>query len=125
MEWNVYIGDFNRGTIETYNVFRHYYFVRDLAETLLKIEKMDTLSEGKRKEVFTEEAKRWVMYYFWAKCEWEVIISHWPPCDNDRFKDKKVDVYDQITQNWDRFIDYIWANRKELKTLIKEYEARK
>ena len=22
------------------------------------------------------------MYYYWAKCEWEVIISAWPPNEN-------------------------------------------
>ena len=125
MEWNVYIGDFNRGTIETYNVFRHYYFVKGLADRLSELEKMNTLSEEKKKELFVEAAKHEIMYYFWAKCEWEVIISHWPPCDNDRFKSRKIDVYDQITQNLDKFVDYVWANRKELKSLAREQKTRK
>jgi len=27
----------------------------------------------------------------------------------------KIDVYEQVMNNWDVFIDYLWNNRKELK----------
>lgn len=46
------------------------------------------------------------MYYFWSKCEWEIILSDFPP--SDRFKKKKVDVYEQVMLNWDKFINYLW-----------------
>lgn len=52
------------------------------------------------------------MYYFWSKCEWEIIISGWPPRDD--FNDAKIDVYDQVKLNWDKFVDYTWDHRKEL-----------
>ena len=78
------------------------------------------------------------MYRFWAKSEWEVIVTTWPPyvdseeidrlvkerknslnngnnfyCTNVHLEhDFKLDVYTQIALNWDRFIDYVWQNRK-------------
>ena len=53
-----------------------------------------------------------VMYYFWAKCEWEVLITPW--VGGKGVEDKKVDVCWQIMNNWDVFVDYVWNNRKKL-----------
>ena len=94
------------------------------------------------------------MYYFWSKCEWEIILDHWPSGEHysmrkiftleemhndlkypedkllgapdrrfevrvfpehNRYKVKKIDAYDQVMNNWERFIDYLWENRDELK----------
>ena len=52
------------------------------------------------------------MYYFWAKCEWEVLIKPW--VGGKGVEDKKVDVCWQIMNNWDAFVDYVWNNRKKL-----------
>lgn len=52
------------------------------------------------------------MYYFWSKCEWEVLVTPWiSPRESEK---KKVDVCWQIMNNWDVFVDYTWANRKKL-----------
>ena len=104
LEWNVYVGDFNAKKIETHNVFHHTRFVEDCRKAAKKF-KDD-------KAAFAEEVRHSLMYYYWSKCEWEVIISHWPPAKG--FDDSKVDVYSQVMLNWDRFIDYLWENRKEL-----------
>lgn len=50
---------------------------------------------------------------YWSKCEWEIILSPWPPRDGEQ--DIKVDVYDQIKINWDHFVDYVWNERKNIK----------
>lgn len=39
------------------------------------------------------------MYYFWAKCEWEVVVSGWP---NEKVS-RKIDIYEQLLANWDIF----------------------
>ena len=104
LEWNVYVGNFNAKKIETHNVFRHTRFTEDCRAAAKKF-KDD-------KAAFAEEVRHSLMYYYWSKCEWEVIISHWPPANG--FDDSKVDVYSQVMLNWDRFIDYLWENRKEL-----------
>ena len=89
-------------------------------------------------------------YYFWCKCEWELIIeitedshiflSPWCGCrdpenvkinvtddstlDWKTFADKhiirqiinkaKIDIYDQVMINWDKFVEYVWENRNGL-----------
>lgn len=45
------------------------------------------------------------MYYFWSKTEWEVIVSPWV----GKGGDEKIDVYDQLKLNWDKFVDYVWS----------------
>ena len=103
--WNVYVGNFNSGLIESHNVFDHWRFLEDCRKNAKK--------NGGDKDAFAEQLRRDLMYYYWSKCEWEIIIDHWPHCD--RFRDEKVDVYDQVRLNWDKFVDYVWQNIGELK----------
>ena len=67
---------------------------------------------GNDKAAFEEKVRRSLMYYYWSKCEWEIVLSHWP--SSARFNDRKIDVYDQVMLNWGVFMDYLWNNRKEL-----------
>ena len=112
LEWNVYVGNFNAKKIETHNVFHHTGFVEDCRKAAKKF-KDD-------KAAFAEEVRLSLMYYYWTKCEWEVIISHWPPMKGKGWDYAlKIDVYGQVMMNWDRFIDYLWENRKELTKKVK------
>lgn len=104
LKWYVIYGDFNSRKIEAYNVFDHYSFWQDCCQNRRK---------NKDREAFDERLRRDLQYYFWSKCEWEIIVSHWPT--NERFHDEKIDVYDQVMLNWNQFADYVWENRKELK----------
>ena len=103
LTWNVYIGDFNGKRIETHNIFDHGGVMEDLRKIARKY---------KEREAFEAEVRRTLMYYYWSKCEWEIILSHWPPRKDAR--DEKIDVWDQVHLNWPIFIDYLWENRKEL-----------
>lgn len=150
--WNVYYSDFNTREIKVFNIFDHWSFY-------------DACRKAKRKfkddkDGFANEVKSWLQYYFWSKCEWEIILDHWPNgewydlrttvtvkqmadmfdstgkaheswhiSDNVmdkevslrvfpewyKYHDKKIDVYEQVMNNWDIFIDYLWDHRKELK----------
>lgn len=51
-------------------------------------------------EAYEQILDRECMYYYWSKCEWEVIVSAWPPLDGS---DKKIDVYLQLKANWEQF----------------------
>ena len=104
LEWNVYIEDFNSKEIRTFNIFNHYSFNKKLIEIRDK--------RRKNKTKFIEEVRKALMYYFWSKCEWEIVLKDWPPSDN--FKDKKISVYDQINLNWNIFIEYLWKNKDKL-----------
>ena len=103
MIWNVYIGSFNKNRIETWNVFDHWRFEEDCQKNYKK--------NGENREAFEEQLRRDLQYYYWSKCEWEIILDHWPHFD--QFKEEKIDVFDQVTLNWGVFADYVWNNRKE------------
>ena len=112
LEWNVYFGNFNSRRIETWNVFNHGKFVEDFGKFAKKLERNKDLTEEQKKEQFAERLNRELMYVYRSKCEWEIILQHWPT--SEKFKDEKIDVYDQIKLNWDKFLDYTWENRKQL-----------
>ena len=106
LEWNVYVSDFNRGEIVKHNVFDHWRLMEDLKKIARKY-------KNSERAKFEDEMAGWLKYYYWSKCEWEIIIDHFPHCD--RFKDEKVDVWDQIEMNWGIFCDYVWAHIAELR----------
>lgn len=104
MEWNVITYDINNREFEVYNVFRHAGVKQDIIRARKKF---------KDKGEFAEEVRRSLMYYLWSKTEWEILLAPWPYHENDKMK--KVDVYWQIMNNWERFIDYVWEHRAALK----------
>lgn len=100
LEWKVYYHDFNKDEVETHNVFDHYRFHKDLCSLVKK---------HKIKEGFEEELRRTMKYYYWSKAEWEVLVYPWVGRKDS--KPIKIDVYDQVANNWNVFVDYIWENR--------------
>ncbi len=121
LEWNVYIQRMGNDQIRAFNVFDHRGFLNDMKKLLKK--DLDRAS-------FSEELKRAAMYYFWSKCEYELIITSWPahikPAELSRLNSEaktcarysvdlditvKVDVYQQLQLNWERFIDYVLSSK--------------
>ena len=49
----------------------------------------------------------------WIKDDMEVTVHVFPNYNTDR--DRKIDVCEQVINNWDIFIDWLWEHRKELK----------
>ena len=130
--WNVYVEDPNLGDIKLYNV---------LNTGIVEEIKNRTLGTND-KEQFAEEVKSVLMYHYWSRSEWEIVLTDWVPhitiAEFDRLADelegyrakwdknpyklfvnlatsKKVDVWDQVQLNWNHFIDYIWNNLKVFK----------
>ena len=107
LKYNVCIeSTVGQGGFIQYNLFHHYSFIRDLKENFKK-------NSGNREE-FDDRLKRIIMYYFWSKAEYEIMIS---TIFSKGPAPKKVDVYDQIMLNWDIFEDYIWNHKSEIKKL--------
>lgn len=100
IEWYVYYYDVNRKKINTYNIFEHSSFKKEFS-VLLKCDLT--------KEVFADQLKHILQYYFWGKCEWEIVLNH----DNGTNSDRKIDVYEQVMLNWDKFVDYCWSFKSE------------
>ena len=122
LEWNVYYHDFNGRKIDTYNIFNH----GTLRIQLAKIARRRTLGEdGKRhsitKEEFTKELRGWLMYCYWSKAEWEVIIGPWISNQEEFDKESvKIDVFDQIMLNFGILADYVWDHISEVRKLDKD-----
>lgn len=108
--WNVFLYDFNQKTIKSYNVFQHALFLNETVKAFL---------ETDSQEAFNEELRKVVHYYFWAKCEYEVLISGWPPTENKE-EETKVDVCTQLELNWNLFVDIVY---KALSSFIKKKET--
>ena len=106
MQYNVFMEDFNGREIVTFNIFRHGAFREDCRKNAKKY-KDD-------REKFLEEVRRDLQYYFWSKCEYEIVLTTLIESPHRPFKEAKIDVYDQVMMNWDIFADYIWAHRAEL-----------
>lgn len=97
--WNVIHESINRGNIEQWNVFNHGGFMKDVIKAFDKY-KND-------KEEFLNRVKSSAMYYYWSKCEWEVVLSN----EDGRMvvtpwigsHDIRLDVTDDENFDWSGF----------------------
>ena len=130
MVWNVYERDFNSREIKVFNIFDHYSFRESVAK--LKKKKFP-------KEEFAKRLELEVMYYFWTKSEYEVVVTSFPPYIDKKELDRlnseyeeyntkwghyplrmdvrpevgrKIDIYNQVMLNWDVFVDYMWRTKE-------------
>lgn len=101
MEWNVFYHDMNAQKIRTINIFDHSRFNRDVSKHL---------KECQDKNEFAKKLQSELMYYFWAKAEYEIIISPW--CGGRNTEEIKVDIYTQVINNWNIFLDYVWDSKE-------------
>lgn len=105
-EWYVFMHDFNRRRIVKLNVFDSLKFRRGLSDIKKKSKKNPTLD-------LKEELKKELMYCFWGKCEYEVVIGSLFSKDISNFD--KIDVYDQVMLNFDNFAEYVIGVLPKLK----------
>lgn len=104
MKFMVYYHDFNRDKIDTFDIFNHNGFREDIKKALKKY---------KDKDLFSEILKREFRYYFWSKCEWELIVeitkdnriflSPW--CGSRDPEKVKIDVTDNTDFDWKGFAE--------------------
>lgn len=100
--WKAYYHSMSGHEIRPFNIFEHGRFREEVRKLLLKCTE---------KEVFAEELRRSLFYYYCSKCEWEVVIGPW--CGDRGTKEIKVDVYMQVMNNWDLCLE----RRKEAKAM--------
>lgn len=128
LAYYVYIRNINSNKIEKYNV---------LTNNIISEIKERTNMVSCDKTLFETEVSNILRYYYWARCEWEIVLTDWPThisikeltrLNNELEKHKanrgslpnfmcvnlcteeKIDVYNQLMLNWDIFIDYLWRN---------------
>ena len=106
MEWYVYRHDTNKGKIIKYNVVN-----TGVIDHLIKM--LNQIKEEKghwNYDDFTAAATQIYRYYYWGKCEHEIIIKEWV----GKEAEEKVDVFDQLMLNWDIFVDHLYDYVVEL-----------
>lgn len=92
LEWYAFMEDFNSNEL----VYTNVLWSLDIN----KIKKMKTYNEIKT------ELKRFLMYRFWSKAEYEVIVRglcYRPDRDNEF----KIDIWYQLEPNLDRITEYV------------------
>ena len=99
-QFNVLWWDFNKPNPGPYDILPYF---RDMYNRCKKSERPTT------KEQWITFITRHGRYMYWARCEYEIIISQWPPTD----KSCKIDIWDQIQNNLDLIAEI----------LMKEYEG--
>ena len=130
LEWNVFKKDWNSKKIETFNIFNHSRFYEDVKRALKNFDS---------KKEFEEEVKKSLMWCYWCKSEYEIVITSWSPhitiqeldrLNTEREKTlreyskdpyrlyvnpevgEKVDIYSQVMLNWNIFGDYVWSHKR-------------
>lgn len=96
--FNVIIYNINREKFEPYNVMN--FFVDEYIEDE---EKLTTFDEFKK---FVEHKSIWM---FWSRCEYEIILSDWPPSGVE----EKWDIHRQIMMNIDIVTEILMENVKQ------------
>ena len=94
--YNVWIWGFNTDSLESYDVVPRF------VESIKQYIKPKNLP--KTKEALDEILESDARYYFWSKCEYEMIIHGWPKQKNNY----KASVYQQLRLNWPIFLDFFW-----------------
>lgn len=136
LSWNVF--RYNGEDIETFNIFNHSSFYKEVIGITKKC--------SQSKKVFADKIINVLRYYFWCKCEHEIIMTSFPTyvsdeglkkmeADRDKYirdyghckfvhpyldTELKVDIYTQVMMNIDHFIDYLWSHKEEIKELNEE-----
>lgn len=101
MTWNVYRHNITTKKIVQFNIFSHSRFERNV---------LQLLKDFDDKEEFAKELRNELLYTYWCKSEYEVIISPWSIHQNEC--DIKVDIYSQVMLNWEIFVNYVWGFKK-------------
>lgn len=128
LSWNVLWEEPNKNKITKYDIFKDRHYEK-LAKEIKN--QVDTKTE------FAKEFRIKLMSQFWARCEYEIICTSWPPyiCTENieklrkevfDYKEKwghfplrtmvpleiaeKIDIFSQLDMNWPQFIDYVWNN---------------
>jgi len=99
-EWNVFLYDCvrDKGEPRKFNVFDNRSFSKAIEDIFIM---------SFTYEEFEEKVKSAAMWQFWSRCEYEFILLSWPTGAKET--GYKMDVYEQLRMNWDRFMDYIWS----------------
>ena len=103
MKWNVLLKDSESARFKPYNIFDYDAFRISIEELFKKQHPKDR---------FLLELERETDYFFRAQIEWEMLFPPMNIAKHSKYNAlawHKIDVYEQLRVNWERFADYMWA----------------
>lgn len=151
LTWKVFEYDINAHEIKVADVFNSNWVFR--ADMYYDYKHCKNENGEEDFDKFAKAVLSNIMYYYWSKCEYEIIVSSWPSSLNEaelkalmselekqkaEYPDRrnyyvypplegaeKVDVATQIIMNWEPFISYVWENRKLIAKFKQDYKFRR
>lgn len=97
-EFYVLVWDINKNVIKHYDILPYFRRMYDECPS----EEQPTTFEEWRTFVIS-----WGKYNYWARCEYEFIVSPWPSQD----KEVKIDVWYQIEKNIDLLAEILMEEK--------------
>lgn len=104
--FNVIIYDVNRKRMESYDIIPYLKICYDASKKKRSYKKTPKTFEEFKQFILAEARYQW-----WARCEYEIILSDWP-CQQDS---EKWDVYKQVEMNIDVITEVFMKYIKETK----------
>ena len=114
MTWYVIAKSSSRDTFYQFNIFEH-------GGVATEVQKL--IKRKPSRDVLEEELRHILMYYFWSKTEWEFLVTSMFQTAYHH-AELKVDVYDQVNLNWERFVDYVCQFVPKKKNKTEEIDSR-
>ena len=105
LSWRVLHHDFNSNKIVYYDILDNTLFLKDVEQARRKHMDDDVL--------FLDEVRSLLMYYYWSKCEHEILVSGL--FDKYGESETKIDAFGQVEANWDAFSQYLLQNVRPAK----------
>ena len=101
LEWYAFMYDWNKQELVRTNALGTR-FVEDI-QTRIKRDNINSY------EGLKEGIKRELMYYYWCRAEYEVMVTDLFPRDFEEFEKKavKIDIWYQLEPNLDRITEYV------------------
>ena len=114
LSWKVKVFDCNAQRIKDYDILKGHY--KDFVKKLKK--------KCATKEEFSEAMDREMMYMFWSRCEWELILeldennhiwlNPWAGCREP--ENVRIDVTNNTDFDWRGFLNtcHLYNNREKI-----------
>lgn len=110
--YKVYYHNVNKDSIDQINIFDFSCLVNFLEKESNLDHDFDEFNHNLRKEL---------MYYFWSRTEYEMIVSNW--CGKKA--ERKIDIFEQLDMNWDVFVDMCYKELLSMKAAKTTQKSRK
>jgi hypothetical protein len=99
LEWYAFYQDFNNTEL----VFTNVLDIEVVEDILKRVKSKSDFRKIDSYDTLKEALRSYLMWRYWCKSEYEVIVSNWTGKDFE----KKIDIWYQLEPNLDRITEYV------------------